>query len=172
VDATSGRLRHNGYVGAGSGPTVVTVEPSGHFTYVANADSHEVSVYTIDSTTGALTTVGTIRAQAKLISVAVGVGSKPVTFTPKFVHVTRQSTSDVSGDEIDAGTNTIKRFARSLLPVGKSDPPLQEALANQLSHRAMMTEIEISGCLISTKTTYGAIGEGHRHAGDRLDLSS
>lgn len=38
----------------------MAVDPSGKFAYVANADSGNVSMYTIDASTGALTLIGTI----------------------------------------------------------------------------------------------------------------
>jgi 6-phosphogluconolactonase (cycloisomerase 2 family) len=44
---------------AGTAPESVTVDSSGRFAYVANAESNNISVYTIDQTTGALTAVGT-----------------------------------------------------------------------------------------------------------------
>ena len=42
---------------AGTGPGSVTVDPTGKFAYVANCGSDDVSAYTIDSTTGALTQI-------------------------------------------------------------------------------------------------------------------
>ena len=41
-------------------PNWVAVNPSGKFAYVANAQSNNISMYTIDPTTGALTLIGTI----------------------------------------------------------------------------------------------------------------
>jgi hypothetical protein len=56
VDATTGQLRHNGYVAAGTGPSSVTVDPSGRFAYVANQfPDNNISGYTIDASSGALT---------------------------------------------------------------------------------------------------------------------
>jgi DNA-binding beta-propeller fold protein YncE len=42
---------------AGGNPISVTVDPTGQFAYVANHDSANVSAYTIDGTTGALTEI-------------------------------------------------------------------------------------------------------------------
>jgi 6-phosphogluconolactonase (cycloisomerase 2 family) len=36
----------------------VTVDPSGRFAYVANSSSNDVSAYTINASTGALTSIG------------------------------------------------------------------------------------------------------------------
>src|SRR5713226_4323071 len=57
VNATTGQLRHNGYVTAGTNPNSVTVDPSGKFAYVANDGSASVSAFTINAATGALTAV-------------------------------------------------------------------------------------------------------------------
>ena len=54
------RAACSGTIAAGASPSSVAVDPSGKFAYVANADSGNVSMYTIDATTGALTLIGTI----------------------------------------------------------------------------------------------------------------
>jgi 6-phosphogluconolactonase (cycloisomerase 2 family) len=68
IDGTSGALTSIGPpVPADFGPNAITVDPSGKFVYVANDGAIEVtggseSIYTIDPTTGALTSIGTIQA--------------------------------------------------------------------------------------------------------------
>lgn len=52
---------------AGDGPVSVTVDRSGKFAYVTNSNSNDVSVYTINAMTGALTSVGA----------AVATGTRP-----------------------------------------------------------------------------------------------
>jgi len=47
---------------AGSSPTSIAIDPSGKFAYVANSGSKNISVYTIDGTTGTLTRIGTTPA--------------------------------------------------------------------------------------------------------------
>jgi DNA-binding beta-propeller fold protein YncE len=59
-------------VAAGDDAYSVTVDPTGHYAYVANAWDGTVSEYTIGST-GALTAIGTIR-----------VGTSPVSITTAF----------------------------------------------------------------------------------------
>ena len=54
------RAACSGTIAAGASPSSVAADPSGKFAYVANADSGNVSMYTIDATTGALTLIGTI----------------------------------------------------------------------------------------------------------------
>src|SRR5712691_3255658 len=61
VDATTGQLRHNGYVAivGGLSPISVTVDPFGRFAYVANMSSgnNNISGYTISASNGALTPI-------------------------------------------------------------------------------------------------------------------
>jgi 6-phosphogluconolactonase (cycloisomerase 2 family) len=47
---------------AGSSPSSIVIDPSGKFAYVTNFDSDNVSMYSIDITTGSLTLIGTIGA--------------------------------------------------------------------------------------------------------------
>jgi len=57
VNASTGQLRHHGYVAAGTGPVSVTVDASGKFAYVANYISNNISAYSLNASTGALTAV-------------------------------------------------------------------------------------------------------------------
>jgi YVTN family beta-propeller protein len=47
-------------VAAGLSPTSIAIDPSGKFAYVTNSNSNDVSMYSIDAATGALTQIGTI----------------------------------------------------------------------------------------------------------------
>jgi 6-phosphogluconolactonase (cycloisomerase 2 family) len=53
-------------------PRSVTVDPSGKFAYVVNDGSHDVSAYTINVATGALTGIG---------STPVAAGTNPQSIT-------------------------------------------------------------------------------------------
>ena len=59
IDRSTGALTQSGSTGTGQGPTAIAVDPSGKFAYVANLTSNDISAYTINSTTGRLTLVGT-----------------------------------------------------------------------------------------------------------------
>jgi 6-phosphogluconolactonase (cycloisomerase 2 family) len=68
IDGTTGALTSIGTVdSAGHGPSSVAVDPSGKFAYVANSGDFagggtSLSMYTINATSGVLTTTGTIDA--------------------------------------------------------------------------------------------------------------
>ncbi len=83
----------------------VTVDPSDHFVYVANDNSNNISAYTIDSDTGALTPVtGSPFASGQ------GPGSVAVDPSGQFAYVGNEDDSpggDVSGYTIDATTGAL-----------------------------------------------------------------
>ncbi|HLD36300.1 MAG TPA: Ig-like domain-containing protein, partial [Planctomycetota bacterium] len=54
LNNSTGQLRYNGYVTAGTQPWSVAVDPSGQFVYAANFGSSNISVYKINPVTGAL----------------------------------------------------------------------------------------------------------------------
>ena len=107
IDATTGALTSIGTIAAGTGPISrhiggppVAVDPTGKFAYVANSGSNDVSMYTIDTTTGTLTSIGPIAAGTGPTSVAVDP-------TGKFAYVANSGSNDVSMYTIDTTTGTL-----------------------------------------------------------------
>src|SRR5882724_483626 len=89
----------------GVGPVSVAVAADssgmfGKFVYVANANSNNVSMYTIDATTGALTSTGTIAAGTSPASLAVDPSGK-------FAYVANANSFSVSMYTIDATTGVL-----------------------------------------------------------------
>jgi 6-phosphogluconolactonase (cycloisomerase 2 family) len=99
----------------GSGPISVAVDPSGKFAYVANNFSNNVSGFTIDSTTGALTAI--IGPPASPFTVPGRGGPQPrsmaVDPSGKFVYVAIQNKNNVSGFTIAPGTGALTAFTGS-----------------------------------------------------------
>jgi 6-phosphogluconolactonase (cycloisomerase 2 family) len=56
---TTGILTHTGSITVGSTPTSIVIHPSGKFAYV-NTTSNGIAMYSIDATTGALTSIGAL----------------------------------------------------------------------------------------------------------------
>src|SRR5207253_411720 len=95
-------------------PWSVAVDPSGKFAYVANEGGFaptSVSMYTIDATTGVLTSIGTIAAGGRAASIAVHPSGK-------FAYVTNGGSNDVSMYNIDAATGGL-----TLIPASPPPPP-------------------------------------------------
>src|SRR5260370_16670291 len=85
ITATTGVLAVIGAIAAGSTPASVVVDPSGRFAYAASnafsvGETGNVFMYTINATTGALTSIGTIAAGIDPASVAVDT-------SPRFAYV-------------------------------------------------------------------------------------
>jgi len=114
INADTGALTSIGAVG-GENPNIccfdsVTVDPSGKFSYVANGEgngSTGVSMYTINSTTGALTSIGMITAGSDPNSVAVDPSGK-------FVYVA--NASDTSAGSVSM--YTINATTGALASIG------------------------------------------------------
>jgi 6-phosphogluconolactonase (cycloisomerase 2 family) len=107
VPAT-GELRRNGYSGAGTSPPSITLSPSGKFAYAVNDLSDEVSVYTIDTKTGALTDLGA--------AVATGTTPQGVTIHPsgKFAYVANFGSNDVSAYAINSTTGALTSLGNAV----------------------------------------------------------
>jgi 6-phosphogluconolactonase (cycloisomerase 2 family) len=89
--------------GVGPGSVAVAPDPSGKFgkfVYVANINTNNISMYTIDAKTGALASKGTIPA---------GISPASVTVDPsaRFAYVTNFGSNDVSTHIIDATTGAL-----------------------------------------------------------------
>jgi YVTN family beta-propeller protein len=111
LTSTTGGIIGNDINGTPGFFNSVTVDPSGKFAYAADGgacpqcggsfgSSSSVSMYTVNSTTGALTSIGIIAAGTGPDFVAVDPASK-------FVYVTNFGSNDVSMYTIDATTGAL-----------------------------------------------------------------
>ncbi len=84
----------------GQSPVAAVVDPNGTYLYVANNASNTVSIFTIDQSTGALSSAG--------LPVATGNGPFAVLVDPadQFLYVANKTDNTVSVYEIGAGTAT------------------------------------------------------------------
>jgi DNA-binding beta-propeller fold protein YncE len=125
INTTTGALTFIGTIAAGGRAISVVVDPKGKFAYVASrsnppGSAGNVSMYAINTATGALTSIGTIAAGTDPISVAVDP-------TGKFAYVTNSGSNDVSmytintatGDLTSIGTTTGGSGAIAIHPSGK-----------------------------------------------------
>lgn len=106
IDGTTGALTFMGTASSGGRAASVAVDPISQFVYATNdnnsspAVGNSVSMYTIDATTGVLTSIGTIPAGTNPVSVAVDP-------TGKFVYVTNSSSNDISMYAINTTTGEL-----------------------------------------------------------------
>src|SRR5262249_11835353 len=93
-DSTTGILTPAGSVAAGTLPVAVIVEPSGRFAYVANQGSGDISEYSINQSSGALTLISTATSGTTQFAITVALGTVSLYSQPGFAkrfHVHRQS---------------------------------------------------------------------------------
>ncbi len=105
IDATTGAFTSIGTAPAGGRADAVSVDPTGNFVYVANLIDPggvpgNVAAFSINSTTGALTSIGSIPAGTDPASVAVDP-------TGKFVYVANSGSSNVSMYTINTTTGAL-----------------------------------------------------------------
>src|SRR5713101_4660352 len=163
INATTGVLTSLGAIDAGITPASVAVDPSGRFAYAASAElsggiggTGNVSMYTIDVTTGALTSIGTIAAGSNPLSVAVDASGK-------FAYVANLNSNNVSMYTIDATTGaltSIGTIAAGINPASVAvDPSGKFAyVANGGSNDVSMYTIDVTtGALTSIGTIAAGI---------------
>jgi YVTN family beta-propeller protein len=115
INATTGALTSTGTINGNCPglclPSSVVVDPSGRLAYVANGGGgvpYNVAMYTINSTTGALTSIGTIAAGTDPLSVAVDPAGK-------FAYVANWTGYDTDGS---VSMYTIDATTGGLTPIG------------------------------------------------------
>ena len=121
INPTTGALTSTGTINGNCPglclPSSVVVDPSGRLAYVANGGGgvpFNVAMYTINSTTGALTSIGTIAAGTDPLSVAVDPAGK-------FAYVANWTGYDTDGS---VSMYTIDATTGGLTPIGTIDTGL------------------------------------------------
>jgi 6-phosphogluconolactonase (cycloisomerase 2 family) len=107
INATTGELTLIGTIAADGRAVAVAVDPSGKFAYVAdggqNSDGSKgvnISMYSINATTGVLTSIGTIAAGLSPSSIAI----HP---TGKFAYVVSPDSNDISMYAVNTTTGIL-----------------------------------------------------------------
>jgi 6-phosphogluconolactonase (cycloisomerase 2 family) len=100
-------------IAAGARPVSIAVDPAGKFAYVANFASNDVSTYSINATTGALTSVGFAP------TLSGGFGPSFITVAPggKFAYVTNESSNIISAFAIDPIAGTLTSAGADVIAV-------------------------------------------------------
>lgn len=124
INATGGTLTQISCVGdtticnsnnfrAGTNPGSVSVDSSGRFAYVANLNSDDISAYTINATTGALTAI----AGSPFLAVD-GPASVTVDHAGQFAYVANANNDSVSAYMIDDASGALIAVAGSPFTAG------------------------------------------------------
>jgi 6-phosphogluconolactonase len=147
IDPATGNLGHVTTTTAGltptSIPTSIAIDPSGKFAYVTNSGSNDISIYTINATTGALTSLGPIATGANPTSMAVDP-------TGKFAYVANFGSNDISMYSIDTATGILS----SLGPIAAATSPSSVAVdpSGKFAYVANYGSNDVSMYSINTTT--------------------
>jgi 6-phosphogluconolactonase (cycloisomerase 2 family) len=141
------------YIVLGLNPVSVAVAPDptgkfGKFVYVANASSNNVSMYTIKSSTGTLSFIGTVATETSPSSVTVDAYGK-------FAYVANASSDNVSLYTIDAVTGTLTSAGITTAGVKPGSVTVHPSgkfayVANSGSNNVSMYTIDSIGALTPT----------------------
>ena len=152
INATTGALTPvpGSPFAAGLNPVTVTVHPSGQFAYVANAFNGgigDVSAYTINATTGALTPVPGSPFAAGLNPVTVRVHP-----SGQFAYVTNYFQNDVSAYIINATTGALTPVPGSPFAAGLSPVSVTVHPSGQFAYVANQGQNDVSAYTINATT--------------------
>src|SRR6266481_2265959 len=163
INATTGALTAIAPTVTGGGSAnSVAVDPSGRFAYVAGADNDFgffsfVSMFTINATTGVLTSIGAIDA-------GITPASVPVDPSGRFAYAASLNSTDVSMYTIDVTTGALTAIAPGAIAAGSNprsvavDPSGRFAyVANGGSNSVSMYTIDVT---TGTLTSIGTIAAG------------
>lgn len=96
-------------------PTSIVVDPTGNFVYIPNTSTNSISVYTINSNTGAL---------AAIADSPFTTGSTPhrvaVDFTGNFLYVVNADSDNVSAYSINSSTGVLTEITGSPFSTGNN----------------------------------------------------
>jgi len=159
INATTGALTPTGMITVAGRAVSVTVEHFGKFAYMTDssngfpAENNKVSVYSIDATTGALTSIGTADAGTDPISIAVDPMSK-------FAYVANSGSNNVSMFTINATSGALTSMGTA--PAGTN--PASVAVADKFAYVANSGSNDVSmytiDAVTGTLTPMGTIAAG------------
>lgn len=103
-------------------PSQVVLEPSGKFAYTPNYESHDITTYSVDAASGALTALDTNWSRPGPRTIAIISGRRPVEFEPQSLYVTNAADNTLSVYRVDSTTGGLKTVAT--LPTGNGPSAL------------------------------------------------
>ena len=127
------------------------------FAYVANEGSNNVSAYTIDPSTGALTTIAGSPFPAARFPASVAVDP-----SGKFAYVAEEDSNNVSAYTIDPSTGALSANAGSPFPAGSAPSSVTISRSPLVPFAASTAKLEITsgGFDLNESFTLGANSSG------------
>jgi 6-phosphogluconolactonase (cycloisomerase 2 family) len=130
---------------AGDGPSSVSVDPTGKFAYVANLSSDDISAYTVNAQTGALTQIPCGGAGCSGSNFQAGDEPRSVTVDPsgRFAYVANGISDDVSAYTINAATGALASIGPAV-PTGIGARSVSVDASGKFAYVANLTTADVS----------------------------
>jgi 6-phosphogluconolactonase (cycloisomerase 2 family) len=141
---------HAAALALGMGTTAVTYTPK--FAYVANQNSNNVSMYTINATTGALASTGTVTAGTQPVSAVVDPSGKFAYVANLCGSVSCSGGGDVLAYTIDGSTGVLSPVPGSPFAAGNSPRSVAVDPSGKFAYVANSGSGDVSAYTISSTT--------------------
>lgn len=112
ADAVTGGTQTT--IAADTAPLSVSVDITGKYVYVANMGANNLSAYSINAATGALTALAKMATRSGPISIAMANGATQATYTPKFAYAANAGGGNVSQYTIGVGGSLTSMAAATV----------------------------------------------------------
>ncbi len=126
INTNSGMLKRAATLVSGTGSASVTIDPSGKFAYVANYGSNDISAYSINAVTGALSQIACSGGASSCNGSNFLAGTSPIYITidptGKFAYVANYNSHNISAYRIDTDSGALTSAGTSTLMIGTNNP--------------------------------------------------
>jgi 6-phosphogluconolactonase (cycloisomerase 2 family) len=149
VDSTTGQLKSTGYALAGTSPNAVATTPSGAFVYAANRGSANVSAFSANAGSGALTAVSGSPFPGEPDAFAITVAP-----SGKFVYVTNanSTSNNISAYAINSTTGALTQISGSPFQAGNDTRAVAIDPTGKFLYAANATSNDVSAYTINPAT--------------------
>src|SRR5258708_38703393 len=93
-----------------------------------------MTMYSINGTSGVLTTLGTVRARPGARAIAMSGGTAAVTYTPKFAYAANNGSNNVSAFSVTPSSAALTAVSGSPYAAGTSPTAIAADPAGQFVH--------------------------------------
>jgi 6-phosphogluconolactonase (cycloisomerase 2 family) len=149
INSSTGGMTTIGTYSAKNAPSSVATTPNSQYLYVANQSSNDISQFSINASTGALTSVAT----------AIATGSAPVhlvtSASGQYLYVLNQTAKTVSQFSISSSTGALTLVSLTAATVGNGATKIAQDPAGRFLYVTNTTDHTISA--YSVNQTTGAL---------------
>lgn len=136
----------------GDSPSAVAIHPNNRWVYVANSGENDISLFTVDSSSGSLKEV------LPRVSTSLRPSSLAIDPAGSFLYVVNIGFNQVSSYSIDSGKGTLTQVAGSLVTTGLSPAAIAVTPSGKFVYVPNTNSDSISGYTVSSGTLVPMVG--------------